>query len=675
LLFFSHFFTSVIAGALAFFLIFLFGQAQLKQRVVVFLKTYALTFLLTAWWVIPLIAKRAYSVEFGGDWDVTLWKTFPLYTLGFFLPALFAIGWGFIKKRKNFIFVFLLLILSTLAFYTGGKINASFTNIRFWPFIYYSIMILASIGIGYLFEEFKAKEILVTVLLISTLMIIGASKNNVRAWVKWNYEGLEGKANYATFRDLVLPLDNTPGRLANDLHEYNNHLGSSRVFETVPALINKDILEGGIVNSATGSMFSYYIQGETSKNPAGFPTVVNPASFNMENGTKHLKLANVKHFIAYWERTRQALANHPEWKLLKSVGAYQLFELTSNPGNYVYIPKKKPLAVRTKHWKENAMEWLYTIKALDMPFILLKGREAAIPDSTAVLSEEEYLSFLSSLSQDTEEIPIWLSLGPYYFRPGLANELAVELEMVKLDELNPQAGYKQFGRKWKAILRRGPIFVDSLYQPKQNFISYNYTNIISEKDQPALLLYCNDDHARIYLNGKLIVKTSITGLNNFRTKEITLKKGSNALLYKLEQGVGGAFFQAKITDLKQRPLDNVRYSISPTTPDLQTIDSSSLSSQAIQEEEISNQRIRFRTKALHQPHIIKFSYFPNWKVSGAKRIYHVTPNFMLVYPEEEEVILYYSSLLPDILGRLLTALGAFIFLGAGIVQIIKRNEN
>ncbi|MFH1347328.1 MAG: hypothetical protein ABIH22_01430 [Candidatus Margulisiibacteriota bacterium] len=671
LLFYTHFFTSVIAGAVSFFLLFLFGKNQFKQRAIIFFKTYALTFLLAAWWLIPLFAKLSYSVEFGGDWDVTLWETFPLYTLGLLPPALFAAVWGFKKKKRNFIFIFLLLVLSIAAYYVGGKINASFTNIRFWPFIFYALIILASVGFGYMIETFKAKEILVAALLISTLTAIGALNTNVRAWVKWNYEGLEGKFDYATFRDLVLPLDNTPGRLANDLHEYNNHLGSSRVFETVPALINKDILEGGIVNSATGSMFSYYIQGETSHSCAGFPTVVNPTSFNLENGTKHLKLANVKHFIAYWDTTRQALLKHPEWKLLKSAGQYQLFELTSNKGNYVYIPKNKPLAVKTKHWKESAMEWIYSIKALDIPFILLHDNKEA---PTTVLSEEEYLSFLSSLSKKSEEIPLWLSLGPFYFSAGLADEKAADLEMVRIQELRPEAGLKQFGRSWKAILRKGPIFVDGLYQPKHNFICYNYTNIYSEKDQPALLHYSNDDHARIYLNGQLIVKTAHTGLHNYQNKRIKLKKGSNALLYKLEQSVGGAFFHAKITDLHHQPLDNIRYSIPPSRQDLRTARITPAISANIQEEEISGQRIRFKTKALHQPHIIKYSYYPNWKVKGARRIYHVTPNFMLVYPEQEEVTLYYGSLPSDIAGRSLTFLGVLIFAGIAIIDSVKRKR-
>ena len=674
LLFYTHFFTSVIAGAVAFFLLFLFNKQDFFKRLIIYLKTHALTFLLAAFWIVPLLAKKGYSVEFGGDWDVQLWKTFPLYTLALLPPAIFALCWGIIKKQRNTIFITILLAISTITFYTGGKINASFTNIRFWPFIFYAIMTLAAIGFGYLVKEFKGKEILVAALLISTVTAIASTKNDVRSWVKWNYEGLEAKADYATFRDLVLPLDGTPGRLANDLHEYNNHFGSTRVFETVPYLIKKDILEGGIVNSATGSMLSYYIQGETSKNCAGFPIVVNPTTFNLANGTKHLKLANVKHFVAYWDQTRQALRNHPEWKLLKTREPYQLFELTSNNGNYVYIPKYQPIAVKTNHWKESAMEWIYTIQALELPFILSYNQATQAENQTTV-SEQQYLAFLSSLSQHRTEIPIWLTLGAFYFNPRTKDEQALELEPIAIKDLNPQVGQKQHGRTWKAILRHGPIFLDSLYQPRHFFINYNYVNIYSDKEQAALLHYSNDDQAKIYLNKQLVVTTPFTGLNNYKQQKIILKKGNNALIYKLEQSVGGVFFHAKLTDLNKQPLKNINYSISPLEHSLQLKPVNLTKLAQIKELEISDEKIHFKTNAPGQPHIIKYSYYPNWQVKGAKKIHHVTPNFMLVYPNETEVVLYYGSLFPDVLGRLLTLLGAVIFCGLGIQKCFKKNED
>ena len=51
----------------------------------------------------------------------------------------------------------------------------------------------------------------------------------------------------------------------------------------------------------------------------------------------------------------------------------------------------------------------------------------------------------------------------------------------------------------------------------------------------------------------------------------------------------------------------------------------------IRMESVTDNEIRFETTAPGLPHIVKMSYFPNWKVEGAKRIYLVSPSFLLVY--------------------------------------------
>ena len=52
--------------------------------------------------------------------------------------------------------------------------------------------------------------------------------------------------------------------MAFDLHPDNERLGSSRIFEAIPHLTQRGILEGGIVNSALGALPAYMIQGQVS---------------------------------------------------------------------------------------------------------------------------------------------------------------------------------------------------------------------------------------------------------------------------------------------------------------------------------------------------------------------------------------------------------------------------
>ncbi len=66
--------------------------------------------------------------------------------------------------------------------------------------------------------------------------------------------------------------------------------------------------------------------------------------------------------------------------------------------------------------------------------------------------------------------------------------------------------------------------------------------------------------------------------------------------------------------------------------------------------------ISFDVDRVGVPVLVKTSYFPNWKVKGADRIYHVTPNLMVVIPTSEHVRLGYGYTGADELGYALTGL-------------------
>jgi hypothetical protein len=72
--------------------------------------------------------------------------------------------------------------------------------------------------------------------------------------------------------------------------------------------------------------------------------------------------------------------------------------------------------------------------------------------------------------------------------------------------------------------------------------------------------------------------------------------------------------------------------------------------------------ITFDVDRLGEPILVKTSYFPNWKVSGAKGVYRVTPNLMVVIPTEKHVELTYGYTSVDYLGYGLSGL-ALVALG------------
>ena len=65
--------------------------------------------------------------------------------------------------------------------------------------------------------------------------------------------------------------------------------------------------------------------------------------------------------------------------------------------------------------------------------------------------------------------------------------------------------------------------------------------------------------------------------------------------------------------------------------------------------------------------LVKASYFPNWKASGARGPWRVTPNQMVVIPTSRHVTLHYRNTPVDLAGWLLTYLGV-----VGVVLLSRR---
>ncbi len=86
---------------------------------------------------------------------------------------------------------------------------------------------------------------------------------------------------------------------------------------------------------------------------------------------------------------------------------------------------------------------------------------------------------------------------------------------------------------------------------------------------------------------------------------------------------------------------------------------------------VDEERVSFHTTALGVPHLVKVSYFPNWRAEGARGPYLATPSFMVVVPTSPDVVLEFASTWAETSGRWLTAAG---LLGFGAYAWWRRRE-
>ena len=67
--------------------------------------------------------------------------------------------------------------------------------------------------------------------------------------------------------------------------------------------------------------------------------------------------------------------------------------------------------------------------------------------------------------------------------------------------------------------------------------------------------------------------------------------------------------------------------------------------------------ISFTVDKIGVPVLVKVSYFPNWKASGASGVYRAAPNMMVVVPTSKNVTLSYEASRLDSSSYVLTLMG------------------
>jgi len=340
--------------------------------------------------------------------------------------------------------------------------------------------------------------------------------------------------------------------------------------------------------------------------------------------------------------------------------------LLTHDGAWVYVPRRQPIPVRltgfSARWRRNALAWLYSPAALDQPFLFIDN-DTPSPSGAAAgaLSESEYRQALYSFEPTSAgQIREWLFLGPFSQAGGRGDPL--DVPFIEEPGADPAESDAAGGRRWRLsdiVVPHDPggYFLRHFGWPaRSNTVVYAYVNLFSPTETNAVLRFASDAKLKVYLLGR-----QLQAVGNSGSAEIAaaapLKVGRNRLLVKLALRSGNERLLGRVTDERGNPVAGLIATVDSTRPARKIEPLAATGSARIELLEFSDMRIRFRTTGIGLPHIIKWCYFPNWQVRGASRVYMATPAFMAVYPEQEEVELYYGRTPADNVGRALTALG------------------
>jgi hypothetical protein len=85
-------------------------------------------------------------------------------------------------------------------------------------------------------------------------------------------------------------------------------------------------------------------------------------------------------------------------------------------------------------------------------------------------------------------------------------------------------------------------------------------------------------------------------------------------------------------------------------------------------------QLSFTTDRIGEPHIVKVSWFPNWRVEGAEGPWMLSPGLMVVVPTQREVRLSYRDTPVDLAGKALTVGGVAALLAPTVLGRARRRR-
>ncbi|MFH0862083.1 MAG: 6-pyruvoyl-tetrahydropterin synthase-related protein [Candidatus Altiarchaeota archaeon] len=426
--------------------------AGTKERITYMAKSYPLAFLLTGFWIIPLLVRLKYTTSYDIAWVITEDTMPPI--LWPFLIFSFVGAYRCIAKREHRMGFFCFSIVTSLVFFRQASM-LGVVDIRFLPFVYLALLILAAYGLSQATGGFKAKLLLPLIVLILTVFWVTANKAVVTAvddnagsqgiggaayihfsndpkkdsnlakpgvhinlyeiprelrtwkysgftpyWIQWNYEGFEKKPLWTQFKSTneFMSGGYNDSRAQFEHNDQHNSAGTVRAYESIPLFSGRSILEGVYMQSIESSPFVFYMQSEFSEQQscpfwAGYPCT----SFNLEHGTRHLKMFNVRYLVVRSQKLKDAIRENPEWKLGFADDPYEVWELTTNPEHYVTVPNFEPVLYRTSDWKNISYQWFRNLSLYGVPIVFKGDTDSQDRERFPQIVENPAVSSLQSL--------------------------------------------------------------------------------------------------------------------------------------------------------------------------------------------------------------------------------------------------------------------------------------
>jgi hypothetical protein len=298
--------------------------------------------------------------------------------------ALGIVGMAWTLLRKDHVGIVIWMTLFPL----GGYFLIAYLdftvlyNARLLPYWFFGIYIFAGIAVALasaaLARRFAnvSKATVVTGAVAITVMVAGAalSMHDLPGWVKWNFEGYEGKqavgesgeTAWGEYENLMLTVDELPdGRVMweanSDMNKYGTPM-SLMLFDFWSE--GHPSMEGLFFESSLTTPFHFLNASEVSQRPSNPVRGLDYRGMNFDRGVKHLAVYDVSYYVSFTEEATQAARDYG-LEVLAEPAPWTIFALPE--AERVDVATFEPVVwAGEADFVDAALEWYDDVDNLDV---------------------------------------------------------------------------------------------------------------------------------------------------------------------------------------------------------------------------------------------------------------------------------------------------------------------
>ena len=310
--------------------------------------------LLSAFWVLPFVWRRAYLNDMGWEKlteyapnlrpDSGIWQgVFVFAAIAVVLSVLLRVRLGVVLGASVAVVGLMFVVMPQ------GRL----WNARILPFYYLSLYLLAAIGLAQLGQLWRNLTWRVAVAVVGSMVVfftvalpLGAipgsvpdgggyrfgsitttTSNFVSAWAKWNYSGYERKTAYGEYYEVVTEMgelgeSNGCGRAMWEYEKELDRFGTPMALMLLPHWTDGCIgsMEGLYFEASATTPYHFLNQSELSARPSRAQRDLPYAALDVEAGVEHLKLLGVKYYMAFSDSAVSQSRNDDDLTELMTIG-------------------------------------------------------------------------------------------------------------------------------------------------------------------------------------------------------------------------------------------------------------------------------------------------------------------------------------------------------------------